>query len=232
MVQKATPDELSIQMQFVNAWIACDNPELDSVNPHFKNKYASLKATLKVIREACREQGIAYVQHLARNDDGTCELRSAIVSAFGEQIPLSTFPVEAPPNPQSFGSNLTYAKRQQAQADWGITGEVDDDGNAGAEYAQNRQSKPNRAAAPKRAQSPRQGAPEAPRREAFARIAKLKMQAMENGVREEGINSWFNAKYGDTPINKLSDQQVSEVIQYLEAIVRDSADMHLVEGQQ
>ena len=46
------------------------------------------------------------------------------------RIEMSSFPVDVPPNPQSFASNLTYIKRQQAQLDWGITGEDDDDAEA------------------------------------------------------------------------------------------------------
>ena len=129
-----------IRAKFVAAWAACENPELDSENPHYKNRYASLKSTLKAVREACNGQGIAYTQRLAHatTDDGISFDRRELVSSVtdgAEEIELSRFPVECPPNPQSFGSNLTYPKRQQAQADWGITGEPDDDGEAAANAA-------------------------------------------------------------------------------------------------
>ena len=127
----------TIGEKFAAAWLACENPELDSENPHFRNKYASLKSTLKAVRNACKPQGIAYMQKLAyaMTDEGTSFDRRELVSSVtdgGEELELSRFPVECPPNPQSFGSNLTYAKRQQAQADWGIAGEPDDDGEAAA----------------------------------------------------------------------------------------------------
>lgn len=124
--------------RYVAAWMAVENPPLDKTNPHFKNRYASLAVTLEAVRAACAPQGIAYRQTLVRLDDGTRALRSSIMTDAGEEMPLSEFPVEAPPNPQSFGSNLTYAKRQQAQADWGIVGEEDDDAEAAVNGNQGR----------------------------------------------------------------------------------------------
>lgn len=70
----------------------------------------------------------------------------------------------------------------------------------------------------------------AARKETFAHIAKLKMQAMENGVKEEGINAWFEAKFGKVGMNRLNNAQLKEVTEYLETIVRDSSDRHLLKA--
>lgn len=123
--------EQTLDQRLVSAWGAIKNPELDGANPHFGNKYATLKSTLGVIREACRDNGIAYMQRLVREDGGYV-IKSSVTDG-RTSVPMSEFPLGVPPNPQSFGSNLTYTKRQQAQADWCITGEEDDDGNAAAE---------------------------------------------------------------------------------------------------
>lgn len=135
-------DASTIQQRFVEAWTAISNPELDGENPHYGNQFATLRSTLEAVRGACEGRGIAYLQRLVRADDGKCELRSSILSDDGKVMKLSAFPVEAPPNPQSFGSNITYAKRQQAQADWGITGEHDDDGEAGANAVSSKRPAP------------------------------------------------------------------------------------------
>ena len=127
---------MSAAQRYVAAWNAVENPPLDKVNPQFKNRYASLAATLDEVRKACKPQGIAYMQRLVRLEDGRRAFRSSIVTDAGEAMELSEFPVETPPNPQSFGSNLTYAKRQQAQADWGIVGDEDDDAEAAVKGAQ------------------------------------------------------------------------------------------------
>lgn len=110
------------------AWAECDNPELDSVNPHFKNRFASLAATLRPIRRACAAHGLAYIQRVVPCEGGR-EIASAVVG-HGESMELSRFPVGFGGNPQQTGSALTYAKRQLAQLDWGIVGEEDDDAEA------------------------------------------------------------------------------------------------------
>lgn len=120
----------TIEARFVEAWGNIDNPDLDSVNPHFKNKYASLKETQRVVREACKPLGLMYQQRLRQCEDGHYRLYSFVRDADGGEIELSTFPVENVPNSQAFGSEMTYKKRQQAQADWGIVGEEDEDGEA------------------------------------------------------------------------------------------------------
>lgn len=128
--------ERTLEQRFVAAWGEIRNPELDGANKHFNNRYATLKSTIVVIREACNAQGIAYMQRLERGEGGYT-LKSSVTDG-REIVAISEFPVETPSNPQSFGSNLTYAKRQQAQSDWCITGEEDDDGNAAADGCKGR----------------------------------------------------------------------------------------------
>lgn len=132
-------EQTTIERAYVNAWTDMHNPTLDSVNPHFKNRFASLRETLSVIRAACAGHGIAYRQLYV---DGA--LHSSIVSVDGTAMELSVFPVAANADPQKFGSALTYAKRQQAQADWCIVGEEDDDAEAAAKGSQ-RPPEPTRA---------------------------------------------------------------------------------------
>lgn len=122
---------ISVESAFAAAWADCRNPELDGTNPHFRNRFASLKATLHAVRAACAAHGLAYSQTIASTDAGTF-LTSRVYSAEGGCLELSTMPLDRPSNPQAFGSNITYAKRQLAQADWGITGDDDDDAEAAA----------------------------------------------------------------------------------------------------
>lgn len=120
---------VSIEARFAAAWADCENPPLDSANPHFRTRFASLKATLGVIRAACAKHGLAYRQAIqAPTGDTPPILISSLVDADGNTMPLGALIVDRPANPQSFGANLTYAKRQLAQVDWGITGDPDEDG--------------------------------------------------------------------------------------------------------
>ena len=73
---------------------------------------------------------------------------------------------------------------------------------------------------------------ESPRKQTFTRIADLKAQAIANGIKEEGVNDWFEAKFGKAGMNRLTNEQLQEVVGYLETIVSDTADQHLVEGNE
>jgi hypothetical protein len=127
--RKPTGAPISIEARFAAAWADCENPPLDSANPHFRTRFASLKATLGVIRAACAKHGLAYRQAIqAPTGDTPPILISSLVDADGNTMPLGALIVDRPANPQAFGANLTYAKRQLAQVDWGITGDPDEDG--------------------------------------------------------------------------------------------------------
>lgn len=120
-------------VRYCAAWAEIRNPPLDSTNPHFKNRFASLAATLETIRRGCTKYGIVYRQCVQRLDGGELVLVTSVMDGeTGEVMPLSTFPLQFNANPQQFGSALTYAKRQAAQADWCIVGDVDDDAEAAA----------------------------------------------------------------------------------------------------
>ena len=142
---------MTIYEQYLKARAAIKNPPLDSVNPHFNNKFASLGATLDAVNAACREQGIVYQQTCGilrplDAGDATQVIVTRIVNEQGETLNLSTLYLPMVDNPQQAGSDLTYRKRQVAQLDWGIVGEVDDDGEAAvapkAKPAKKRPEKP------------------------------------------------------------------------------------------
>ena len=226
----------TIEQRFVAAWGAIENPVLDCVNPRFKNKYASLNATLDVVREACEPHGIAYRQVLRKADDGSRELHSFVLSEDGEILEGSDFPVEAPRNPQEFGSNLTYTKRQQAQADWGITGEEDDDGNgaAGAANDGNRTKPPcNRKPDPKSglgaSGSGTKPADRDEKRDLWHQIGELKAEAVELGIKEEGITSWIASTY-DKDMKDFNITEILGVMEYLASLIADKRSLQEREG--
>lgn len=212
--------EATLTERFVAAWGDMQNPELDAENPHFKSKYATLKSTLGVVRDACAKHGIAYVQTLTPAEGGYV-LASAVVSPDGESMARSVFPVETPPNPQTFGSCLTYAKRQQAQADWGIAGEPDDDANAAASdekgVAASRSA--GRAATPKRPGK-------------WDEFKRLKAEAVALGVRDESIKEWMDATFkkdmrsytpGDVNLCEAYVRQLIEDMKKIGAVTLDES---------
>lgn len=202
----------TVQGKYVKArgWVS--NPPLDCVNPHFKNRYASLKATLEEVNKACRMSDIAYVQSLEPNGDAFV-LRSYVVDEDGAVMALSSFPVANVPNPQNFGSEMTYKKRQQAQADWGIVGEEDDDGEAAAKpYRGGEKTKP----APKA---------DKPANDRLSAVRGLYKQALAVGIKAEGIEAHLNAQYGKSlgEMATLDDAQLAAFAAYLDGRIADMA---------
>lgn len=200
----------SIYARLVRARRWVKNPPLDCVNPHFKNRYASLSATLDEVNKACGMEDIAYFQTLIA-DDGAYALHSFVMDMDGERVLLSVFPVTNSSNPQNFGSELTYKKRQQAQADWCIVGEEDDDGEAAAKPIRD-------AAAGKSAPKPvksRDGRLEGAR--------GLYKQATAAGVKQEGIESWLvaNMGHGLKELEKLDDNALHAFEAYLRGRIED-----------
>lgn len=111
---------------YFKAWTDIKNPAIDGENDHFHNTYATLKSTLAAVRVACAKNGLSYMQAV-ETEDGASVLTSYIIDGDGDAVELSNYHISTTGTPQQFGSALTYTKRQQAQADWGITGEPDDD---------------------------------------------------------------------------------------------------------
>ena len=119
-----------IRSRYFRALSKVDNPPFDSEKPHYRNRFASLGATLKVIRSACEPEGLAYWHRIEWLEGDYVTLQSGITSVDGEEMKLSLTPLTHNVDPQKFGAELTYKRRQTAQADFGITGEVDDDGES------------------------------------------------------------------------------------------------------
>lgn len=226
MTEKA---EKTVEQRFVSAWCEIENPEIDGENPHYRNKYATLKSTIKAIRKACKPHGIAYRQSLVR-EEGGCVLRSTVTDGEGAMI-MSEFPLEAPPNPQSFGSNLTYAKRQQAQADWLITGEADDDGNAAAEAVKEPRKPAKKEPAARKKPEP---TPEQQEKKAlWQEVGRLKEKAAAKGIKEDGITSWMEANVTgpDGGRKDMRDYTAPDIRRVAEFVEGRIADMERLEEE-
>jgi len=118
---------------FVKAQKAIHNATLDSTNPAFKSKYASLESVLTAVKPALNDNGIALNQFL--NGD---MIRTALTHESGQSIESLTPVIFDKPTAQGAGSGYTYARRYSLLAICGI-GSDDDDGNeASRPAAQNK----------------------------------------------------------------------------------------------
>jgi len=97
----------------------------DKVNPHFKNKYASLAAVIDAIREPFAKNGLSYTQTTEMREGGFV-LVTSLRHASGQWI-ASEYPLPVAAKPQELGSALTYARRYSLSAIACIAADEDDD---------------------------------------------------------------------------------------------------------
>jgi hypothetical protein len=98
----------------------------DSVNPHFRNKYASLSNIIEAVTPHLNAVGLTVVQMPT-----TEGLETLLLHESGEYISsLSTIAAKDPMNPQAVGSAITYARRYAMGAVLSLNIDEDDDANA------------------------------------------------------------------------------------------------------
>lgn len=144
-------------------------PKLNSENPFFHKNYLDLTGLQSAVDEAMKGTGLSYIQ-LVAGSNGQPTVRTVILHESGEFISSDTLQLRPDKtNPQGQGSAITYAKRYQLGAMFGISGEADDDGEAATNHqAQSRTyqyRQPARQAAPRQqrqqtASQPPQPSPE------------------------------------------------------------------------
>lgn len=171
-----------------------------------KYEYASLDAVLASVKPPLNARGIFLTQKTASHDDQL--VMQTVVATDEVQLVLDEQPYEYDQNPQELGKRETYAKRYSLCKAFAIVGDEDTDGDV-------------------QAKEPAKKAPNAMRM-----IAGLKMQAMELGVKEDGINAWYEAKFGKTPMNRLDKRQTEELVGYLRKIIADAKSIKEGEGDE
>lgn len=114
-------------------------PTKSKSNPFFKSKYVDLEGVQKAIDDAKEGTGIDYTQFIETSPDGMTGVSTMIYSDKGDYIisdPLYLRPAKN--DPQGNGSVITYSRRYQLSSMFGISSDIDDDGNnASGNYQQN-----------------------------------------------------------------------------------------------
>lgn len=135
-------------------------PKLNSENPFFHKNYLDLTGLQSAVDEAMKGTGLSYIQ-LVAGSNGQPTVRTVILHESGEFISSDTLQLRPDKtNPQGQGSAITYAKRYQLGAMFGISGEADDDGEAATNH------QPQNRTYQQRQQSARQAAPRQQRQQA------------------------------------------------------------------
>lgn len=98
----------------------------DSINPHFRSKYASLASITEACREALAKNNLAVVQGTSVEADKVI-ISTALLHSSGEWIRDQLSMNIAKDGPQAIGSAITYGRRYSLASMVGIVSEQDDD---------------------------------------------------------------------------------------------------------
>jgi hypothetical protein len=109
---------------------AVDSVKKDKVNPHFKNRYATLENVIDTARPALQEAGIAFVQAPGQVLDGSVEVTTMLVHESGEWMRSTLHVPLGKRDAQGVGSAITYGCRYSLMAMLGLPPTDDDDGAA------------------------------------------------------------------------------------------------------
>lgn len=106
----------------------------DATNPAFRSKYADLGAVWEAVKGPLTDNGFSIIQ--SPNFEGdSMWLTTTILHISGEKIE-GRYPLRpSKPDPQGYGSALTYARRYSISAMLGVIADDDDDGNAASKPA-------------------------------------------------------------------------------------------------
>ena len=189
----------TVYSRFARAWESVNNPPLNSINPHFKSKYADLPSVVAAVKAACRENGIVYFAGYDEDEYGEY-LYSFVMDAEGNKIELTRHFTLLPASTiQQLGSNITYSRRYLYLTDWTIVGDEDDDGNGAMPQTQQK---------PKPKQQPKKDAQD--------ELADLWTECIMLGVKKEGLRSWYDSKpFKDKKISQLTAAERQQVKAYL-----------------
>ena len=102
----------------------------DSVNPHFRSKYADLGAVWEACREALTANGLSVVQMPVDVADGRVGLTTMLLHESGEFVSSTVSTPLTKNDAQGVGSALTYLRRYALAAMVGVVADDEDDGNA------------------------------------------------------------------------------------------------------
>jgi hypothetical protein len=128
-VQTRPPNKLIAA--YVRAWSEMATVRRDAENQHFGSDYATLEATIKVVKPVFEKHGLALMQIPSEIDAaGNLVITGVLMHESGESLTFRTLvPVGRDMTAQKMGSATTYGRRYQLQAVAGIA-PADDDGEA------------------------------------------------------------------------------------------------------
>lgn len=194
-------------------------------------KYSSLASIEAIVKPALNKRGIFVGQRTVCHDQlGAC-IQTYVAWGSTEdgdiEVILDHEPYQPDRDPKENGSRTTYAKRHgmckafclEGMEDGDVQG-IDPQGNPAQPYYMPQQAtRANPTPYQANGGTNAQKRPEDPRKQLYAQVARLKMNAMELGASEADIDSWYKGKFGDAAINRLSDEQLQDLMGFLNTLI-------------
>lgn len=212
-------------------------PAKSADNPFFKSKYVTLEGVVNTIDEALKDTGLAYFQE-ATSEGSSVQVSTMIIHTSGEWMSFESLNVPVAKNDaQAFGSAETYARRYSLSAIFGVTSDLDDDGNAAAKSAP--KEKPQRrhtsnTRAQNNQQTNRQQPVSAPKRSQ----AELKTMGLYKELKLMMGEKIATSAYRDarglaglTDNEKASDSQFAQIDEALNSIITEAREKQAAKGQ-
>jgi len=223
---KITDSIANISMALSKFQAAVTNPKKESVNPHFKSKYADLDSIINAIRPALNECDLAFIQNPVKDENGI-GVYTILLHKSGEYIQFDPvyIPIKAE-TPHQVGAALTYARRYSLGAALGIATDEDDDGNSIQQRQskqQDKQSMNSNHSGSKQPQRPQKLATEKQRRKIFA------MGLDEKGLTEDQLKKLVRYQTGKENTKELTMQEASELIELMSQM--NGAELVLLIGE-
>jgi hypothetical protein len=129
-MSEATSGTPKLNAALAKAQGAMRTAKKDSVNPHFKSKYADAGEVWSVWQEVGPAHGLAVLQRPMDAAPGFLRMGLTLLHESGEERDCGAVTMKlGQDTPQGYGSAMTYAGRYLMKA-LGITSDEDDDGNA------------------------------------------------------------------------------------------------------
>jgi hypothetical protein len=123
-----SPDITELAKALIAVQGEVDGVKKDAVNPHFRNRYASLESVIDTARPALQRNGVAFTQAPGALVDGAIEVTTMLVHSSGQWMRSTVHMPLSKKDAQGAGSAITYGCRYSLMAALGLPA-VDDDGD-------------------------------------------------------------------------------------------------------
>ena len=116
-----------IASAMVGAMSELTDPPMDSKNPHFRNRYASLKSCLDTVRPVLARHGLVLSQFVVSSENGADRLVTRLLHQSGQFVEDEGISLVGSDNMQKLGSAMSYGRRYGLLSVLGLVGDPDDD---------------------------------------------------------------------------------------------------------